>query len=55
MLTEAGGGAVRFDGADYGPSQDLNSGIIAARSPDVLAEVRSVFAMVRIPLFERLA
>jgi fructose-1,6-bisphosphatase/inositol monophosphatase family enzyme len=55
MLTEAGGGAVRFDGADYGPSQDLNSGIIAARSRDVLAEVRSVFAMVRMPLFERLS
>jgi len=52
MMLEAGGDALRFDGSAYGPSQELNGGIIAAPSRDVLAEVRAVFAMVQMPLFE---
>jgi len=51
MLTEAGGDAVRFDGAPYGPAQALTGGIIAASSRETLAEVRSVFTMVQMPLF----
>jgi fructose-1,6-bisphosphatase/inositol monophosphatase family enzyme len=53
MVAEAGGDAVRFDGAPYGPAQELTKGIIAAPSKEVLGEVRSVFAMVEMPLFAR--
>jgi fructose-1,6-bisphosphatase/inositol monophosphatase family enzyme len=50
MMTEAGGGAVRFDGEPYFPAQALNAGLIAASSPEVLDEVRAVFEMSRLPL-----
>jgi fructose-1,6-bisphosphatase/inositol monophosphatase family enzyme len=50
MMREAGGGAVRFDGEPYGPSQPLNSGLITAARPDTLAEARALFEAVRLPL-----
>jgi fructose-1,6-bisphosphatase/inositol monophosphatase family enzyme len=53
MVAEAGGDAVRFDGAPYGPAQELTKGIIAAPAKEVLSEVRSVFAMVEMPLFAK--
>jgi fructose-1,6-bisphosphatase/inositol monophosphatase family enzyme len=53
MVTEAGGIAVRFDGAPYGPAGGMESGIITATSPEVLDEVRSVLDAVRMPLLAR--
>ena len=50
MLTEAGGGAVRFNGADYRPADRVDSGIIASPSPEVLTEVKAIFDSVRLPL-----
>ena len=50
MLAEAGGDALRFDGAAYAPNQDINAGIIGSSSAAVLAEVRSVFDAARMPL-----
>jgi fructose-1,6-bisphosphatase/inositol monophosphatase family enzyme len=50
MVSEAGGGAVRFDGAPYGPVQPINSGIISATSQATLSQVRSIFEAVRLPL-----
>ncbi len=50
MLTEAGGAAVRFNRAPYRPADRVDSGIIAATSPQVLAEVRAVFDMIQMPL-----
>ncbi len=50
MLTEAGGGAVRFDGAPFGPADPMESGIVASPSRDVLAEVKLVLDAVRMPL-----
>jgi fructose-1,6-bisphosphatase/inositol monophosphatase family enzyme len=50
MMAEAGGGAVRFDGAPYGPAQPINSGIISATSQETLSRVRSIFDAVRMPL-----
>jgi fructose-1,6-bisphosphatase/inositol monophosphatase family enzyme len=55
MMGEAGGDAVQFDGMPYAPGQGLNSGIIAASSREVLNEVRSVFAMVQLPLLAQRA
>lgn len=54
MLREAGGEAVRFDGALYAPDQDIEAGIIGASSAPVLAEVRSVFDAARMPLLATL-
>jgi len=50
MLTEAGGAAVRFNGAPYQPVDRLDSGIIAATSPQVLAEIRAMFDRIQMPL-----
>lgn len=50
MLTEADGGAVRFDGQPYEPAQPINAGIIGAASRDALAKVRALFEAVRLPL-----
>jgi fructose-1,6-bisphosphatase/inositol monophosphatase family enzyme len=50
MLREAGGLAERFDGTCYGPAGTMEGGIITAVSPRVMAEVRSVFEAVRMPL-----
>jgi len=50
MVTEAGGGAVRFDGQPYEPAQPINSGIIGAASRETLAKVRALFEAVRLPL-----
>ncbi len=50
MLTEAGGGAERFNGAAYRPADRIDAGIIAAPSRDVLAEVRAIFEAVQLPL-----
>jgi fructose-1,6-bisphosphatase/inositol monophosphatase family enzyme len=50
MMTEAGGGAVRFDGAPYSPAQAPHAGLIAASSSEVLDEVRAVFEAARLPL-----
>lgn len=50
MLREAGGDALRFDGAAYAPDQNIDAGIIGSSSAAVLAEVRSVFDAARMPL-----
>ena len=50
MLEEAGGQAVRFDGQAYEPNQPINAGLIAAIRPQTLAEVRTLFEAVRLPL-----
>ena len=50
MVSEAGGRAVRFDGTLYGPAGGTEAGIIAAASPEVLAEVRAIFEAVQMPL-----
>jgi fructose-1,6-bisphosphatase/inositol monophosphatase family enzyme len=54
MVREAGGGAVRFDGAPYEPTQALNSGLIAAPRNDTLARARDLFEAVRLPLLASL-
>ena len=41
MLAEAGGGALRFDGGEYGPAQPIDAGIIGASSRPALAEVHA--------------
>ncbi len=53
MVTEAGGAAVRFNGEPYGPAGGIESGIITAVTPEVLAEVRSLLDAVRVPLLVR--
>jgi fructose-1,6-bisphosphatase/inositol monophosphatase family enzyme len=50
MLREAGGDAVCFRGHPYAPSQPFNAGLIASPHPDVLAEARTLFEAVRLPL-----
>ena len=50
MVTEAGGMAQRFDRQPYGPAQPLNAGLITAIHPETLAEVRTLFDAVRLPL-----
>jgi fructose-1,6-bisphosphatase/inositol monophosphatase family enzyme len=50
MLTEAGGAAIRFNGQPYRLTDPIDSGIISAASPDVVAEVKAVFEMVEVPL-----
>lgn len=53
MMAEAGGGSLRFDGSPYGPAQPANAGIISAASQGTLAQVRTVFEMVQMPLLTR--
>jgi fructose-1,6-bisphosphatase/inositol monophosphatase family enzyme len=50
MVEEAGGQAVRFDGAPYDPAGNMEGGIITAVSPTVLAEVREILEAVEMPL-----
>ena len=50
MMREAGGEALQFGGALYAPAQPVNSGLISAASPAVLAEVRAVFEAAQMPL-----
>lgn len=55
MLKEAGGDALRFNGAPYRPADRIDSGIIASSSRETLAEVRAVFETVQMPLLAPLA
>ena len=50
MIAEAGGEAQRFDGKPYAPAQPINSGLITAIHPQTLAQVRTLFEAVRMPL-----
>jgi fructose-1,6-bisphosphatase/inositol monophosphatase family enzyme len=50
MVAEAGGEAQRFDGKPYAPAQLVNSGLVTAIHPQTLAEVRTLFEAVRMPL-----
>lgn len=52
MLAEAGGGAVRFDGGDYGPAQPIDAGLIGAPSQQALADVRAAFDALELPLLQ---
>ncbi len=52
MLAEAGGGAVRFDGEDYAPAQQIDAGIIGAASKPALAGVRAAFEALELPLLQ---
>jgi hypothetical protein len=52
MLAEAGGGAVRFDGGDYGPAQATDAGIIGAPSQEALTDVRAAFESLELPLLQ---
>ncbi len=53
MLKEAGGGALCFGGALYRPAQKIDSGIIGASSKEVLAEVRTMFDALKMPLLAK--
>ena len=50
MIGEAGGEAQRFDGKSYAPAQPINGGLITAIHPQTLAQVRTLFEAVRMPL-----
>jgi fructose-1,6-bisphosphatase/inositol monophosphatase family enzyme len=50
MLTEAGGDALRFNGAPYRPADRMESGIIGAATPQVLGDVKAIFETVQFPL-----
>jgi fructose-1,6-bisphosphatase/inositol monophosphatase family enzyme len=50
MVTEAGGEALRFNGAPYRPGDGITSGIIASPSREVVAHVRILFETVQLPL-----
>ena len=50
MIAEAGGEAQRFDGKPYAPAQPINGGLITAIHPQTLAQVRTLFEAVRMPL-----
>jgi fructose-1,6-bisphosphatase/inositol monophosphatase family enzyme len=50
MAAEAGGEAQRFDGKPYAPAQPINGGLITAIHPQTLAQVRTLFEAVRMPL-----
>ncbi len=49
MMEEAGGQALRFNGARFRPADRIDSGIIAAPSPETVAEVRAVLEAVELP------
>ena len=49
MLAEAGGGALRFDGGEYGPAQPIDAGIIGASSRPSLAEVHAAVSALGLP------
>jgi fructose-1,6-bisphosphatase/inositol monophosphatase family enzyme len=50
MMVEAGGRAIRFNGAPYRPADPIDSGIISAATPVVVAEAKAVYEMVEMPL-----
>ncbi|SEP47259.1 fructose-1,6-bisphosphatase [Rhodospirillales bacterium URHD0017] len=50
MIAEAGGEAQRFDGKPYTADQPINGGLITAIHPQTLAQVRTLFEAVRMPL-----
>jgi fructose-1,6-bisphosphatase/inositol monophosphatase family enzyme len=50
MLTEAGGNALRFNGKPYRPADPMESGIVAASTPQVLTDVKAIFETVQFPL-----
>jgi fructose-1,6-bisphosphatase/inositol monophosphatase family enzyme len=50
MMQEAGGAALRFNGAPYRPADRTDSGIIAAPSAETVGEVRAVLDTVNLPL-----
>src|SRR5262245_45234970 len=50
MIAEAGGTAQRFDGKPYAAAQPINSGLITAIHSQTLAQVRTLFEAVRMPL-----
>jgi fructose-1,6-bisphosphatase/inositol monophosphatase family enzyme len=50
MLREAGGDALRFNGAPYGPADPMESGIIGAATHQILDDVKAIFESVRFPL-----
>jgi len=52
MMTEAGGQALRFNGAPYGPADGIESGIIAAMTPQTVSHVRTIFETVQLPLLQ---
>jgi fructose-1,6-bisphosphatase/inositol monophosphatase family enzyme len=52
MMTEAGGQALRFNGAPYGPADSVESGIIAAIRPQTVSHVRAIFETVELPLLQ---
>jgi len=53
MMTEAGGQALRFNGAPYGPADSVESGIIAAMTSQTVSEVRAIFETVELPLLQQ--
>ena len=50
MMSEAGGRAIRFNGAPYRPADSIDSGIISAATPEVVAEAKALYEMVEMPL-----
>jgi fructose-1,6-bisphosphatase/inositol monophosphatase family enzyme len=50
MLREAGGDALRFNGAPYRPADRMESGIIGAATPQILSDVKAIFETVQFPL-----
>ena len=52
MLEEAGGQALRFNGARFRPADRIDSGIIAAPSREIVSEVRAALEAVELPLLQ---
>lgn len=50
MMREAGGGALQFGSAPYGPAQALSAGLIAASTTDALNEARVLLEASNMPL-----
>jgi hypothetical protein len=50
MMEEAGGQALRFNGARFKPADRIDSGIIAAPSRETVAEVRAALESFRVEL-----
>lgn len=50
MMSEAGGAALRLNGAPYRPADKIDAGIIGAPSSDVVAEVRALLETIQMPL-----
>jgi len=50
MMSEAGGQAIRFNGGPYRPADAIDSGIISAVSPEIVAEAKALLETVEMPL-----